>query len=368
MKHASLLIAFCVLLSPLFSQSTTTVEKNASRITITTKKVDENGKTITETYIAEGTEPAKILEQMAINPETINKVDLATESSNGERLFLFRSAGNDVQVEGILDENIEVTVEEPSDNERRVVVIRSNSDGTTKTSTYETPGTRMFVTGFGHNSEGRKSNCAALGVYVTADEAAGGARINSLIESGGAQDAGLLSGDVVTKIDKYDVVDFKTLHEALSHFRDGDVVTVRYIREDKPLKAKVELRDWSRLPGHEWRSRPDCGQPESLSEVDTDDNLDRPDNPSTVNQLQLEDIRMYPNPTDGNFSLSFRLEPGPLSVSVTDINGKVVYNEENQNTTGHYNRDINLKDVPTGNYILSVKQGDRIFTEQISKQ
>ncbi|HUR31668.1 MAG TPA: hypothetical protein VMZ69_09555, partial [Saprospiraceae bacterium] len=77
MKHASLLIILCVLFGfSALAQSTTTVEKNAKRITITTKKVDENGKTITETYIAEGDEPAKILEGMAVNPEIIQRVDV----------------------------------------------------------------------------------------------------------------------------------------------------------------------------------------------------------------------------------------------------------------------------------------------------
>ena len=77
---------------------------------------------------------------------------------------------------------------------------------------------------------------------------------------------------------------------------------------------------------------------------------------------------MYPNPTDGVFALSFQLTPGPLTVSITDINGKVVYNENNENASGSYIRDIDLKDVPQGNYVLTVTQADRVYTDQISKQ
>src|SRR5688572_2710086 len=103
MKHASLLFALCVLFGfSAIGQSTTTIEKNSKRITITTKKTDENGKAITETYIAEGDDPVKILEGMAIQPELIESmnVETVTETEDGERLFLFRSAGDNVVIEG----------------------------------------------------------------------------------------------------------------------------------------------------------------------------------------------------------------------------------------------------------------------------
>ena len=80
MKHASLLVALCVLFGfSSIAQSTTTVEKNATRITITTTKTDENGKTITETYIAEGDKPEQILQGMAVNPETLRKVEASED-------------------------------------------------------------------------------------------------------------------------------------------------------------------------------------------------------------------------------------------------------------------------------------------------
>ena len=31
-------------------------------------------------------------------------------------------------------------------------------------------------------------------------------------------------------------------------------------------------------------------------------------------------------------------------------------------------KEIDLKGIPQGNYVISVKQGDKVFTEQISKQ
>ena len=77
---------------------------------------------------------------------------------------------------------------------------------------------------------------------------------------------------------------------------------------------------------------------------------------------------IFPNPTEGVFAFSFNTTPGPLTVSITDVNGKVVYSENNENPEGIYRKEINLKELPQGNYIISVTQGDKVFTEQISKQ
>ena len=160
------------------------------------------------------------------------------------------------------------------------------------------------------------------------------------------------------------------MHEALSHFQPGDVVKVQYIRDDKNYKVKVELRDWAQLPGHEWRARTDCGNP-MKEEVIDESKLDPGEGLSGIansQSLQLEDARIFPNPTEGVFALSFKTAAGPVEISITDVNGKVVYHENNDNATGSYNRDIDLKGMPQGNYIISVSQGSKVFTQQLSKQ
>lgn len=354
MKHASLLIALCVLFGvSAIAQSTTTVEKNAKRITITTKKVDENGKSVTETYIVEGAEPVRMLEEMAVNPEVIERVESTeTTPESSERLFLFRRAGEGVTIEGTLNE-----VNGEDEAIERIIVINKGE------------GKKIKAHAFGW-SQGfdSKSNCAALGVFVHDAGDSRGSMINSLIEKGGASAAGMKPGDVINRIEEFEVNDYPTLHLALSHFRPGDHVSVQFKREGISMTAKVELKDWRDLPGHEWRSRSDCTPEVIIEEEETQSLIEDPVGPSSVELLELQDAVVYPNPTEGRFSFSFLTEPGPLTVSVTDVNGKIVYEERNENPTGDYQKDINLRDFPQGNYILSVKQGDKVFSQQISKQ
>ena len=368
MKQASLLIFLCTFFSLTAIAQTTTIEKNAKRITITTTKVDENGQEVKETWIAEGDQPEKILENMAVNPDVLHKINIEQgEQARGERLFLFRSAGDNKVIEGTLSDDV------ISKNEDGETIIIINGDKKSEGRKFygnfrQFHGGHPYAKVWVHGSE-EKSNCAALGVYVNYDFDEEGTRINSLIDQGGAQEAGLKEGDVINKIEEFDINDFPSLHLALSHFQPGDIVTVRYVRDEKNQKARVELKDWAQLPGHEWRSRSDCGGDAIADDKPVD--LVEQDGPTGVPNIQpldLQDARIYPNPTDGVFGLSFRTEPGPLSISVTDVNGKVVFHENNDNTSGTYNREIDLKGLPQGNYVISVNQGDKVYTEQISKQ
>ncbi len=367
MKQASLLITFCALLCLSASAQTTTIEKNEKRITITTTKVDDNGKAVTETWIAEGDQPEQILEKMAVNSDVLQKMnnDDQTIKQNEERLFLFRSAGDKVAVEGKLSDSDKSNDNANTDQVEKVIII-SNDKATDSPKIYYHSGPVRADVWVRGTNDNLKSNCAALGVYVDY-HGVNGTRINSLIENSGAKEAGLQADDVINKIDKYDITDFPSLHDALSHFVAGDVVAVRFVRGDVNMKAKVELKDWAQLPGHEWRARTDCGNPSKDEDV-TQGPVEGPTSTQNPQQLDLQNARVYPNPTEGAFALSFQSNPGPLTISITDVNGKVVYKENNDNTTGSYHHDIDLKGVPQGNYILSVNQGGKIYTQQISKQ
>ena len=377
MKQISLLIAFCALVClPAFAQSTTsaTADKNSSRITVTTQKVDENGKTITETWIAEGKEPAEILKEMSVSPEGIKKVEINAADGDQERIFYYRAAGDNTTPGITLDalDPIEVSGE-PLDAQKVIIVTKTIDSDKVQDATVNT----WHANGNGHRAyatvtvggEKPQSNCAALGVLVGKNPNGYGASISQLIEKGGAQEAGLKVGDVIKKVDVFDVSDYSTLFFALSHFRAGDEAVIVYDHEGKTFQKKVLLKGWDQIPGQEFRARTDCGNPEPVvvhhdQPVQNND----PGLNSIILPLELEDAQVYPNPTDGIFSFSFKTAPGPLAVTVTDVNGKIVYRDLNDNDSGSYSKEINIKDLPQGNYILGVLQGEKRFTQQISKQ
>lgn len=84
------------------------------------------------------------------------------------------------------------------------------------------------------------------------------------------------------------------------------------------------------------------------------------------NAVQISDLLIYPNPTNGVFSLEYTLLKGvDVSITITDILGRVVYNTVNTSQTiGTINQQV---DVPLRNgiYTISLKTSDIISNKKI---
>ena len=67
----------------------------------------------------------------------------------------------------------------------------------------------------------------------------------------------------------------------------------------------------------------------------------------------------YPNPNKGTFTVQFdRDSISEIKVYVNDINGKYVYDRAFQGS-GYFIQDIQLPDVPSGLYFVTVTDGNR---------
>lgn len=84
----------------------------------------------------------------------------------------------------------------------------------------------------GYNKQNKTNIKAGSGVYVT-----------GFGDNSGAEDAGIRSGDVITKIDNTAVTDFADLSIAIGSKRPGDKVLVTYFRNGKEATATVTLKD-----------------------------------------------------------------------------------------------------------------------------
>ena len=83
-------------------------------------------------------------------------------------------------------------------------------------------------------------------------------------------------------------------------------------------------------------------------------------------KLELQQFEMFPNPTDGNFTLNFTSgNMAPVSVRVTDVTGKVIYTEEVTNFGGNYNNRINIGDSNDGIYFVTILQDRSTFTDRL---
>ncbi len=70
-----------------------------------------------------------------------------------------------------------------------------------------------------------------------------GIYVNGLTENGSAEAAGITLGDVITKIEGFDVNNAASLQEQVSKYRPGDKINVTLIRTDKEITLPVILKN-----------------------------------------------------------------------------------------------------------------------------
>ncbi|MGX7668787.1 zinc-dependent metalloprotease [Flavobacterium pedocola] len=86
----------------------------------------------------------------------------------------------------------------------------------------------------------------------------------------------------------------------------------------------------------------------------------------SANNFGLENFTIYPNPNNGNFNVQFDTNSGnEVSIEVHDMRGRLVFEKAYQNN-GTFNQNIQLNNVQSGIYLVTVQDGDRKEVKKIS--
>lgn len=102
------------------------------------------------------------------------------------------------------------------------------------------PRAPMAIAGTHGNVFTWNSNAAFLG--VSTEDGEGGAKVTGVTKDGAAQKAGLKEGDVITKVNDYNVADADDLPMAIGKFKPEDKVTVHFKRDGKEQTATATLQ------------------------------------------------------------------------------------------------------------------------------
>ncbi len=83
--------------------------------------------------------------------------------------------------------------------------------------------------------------------------------------------------------------------------------------------------------------------------------------------LEVNELNIYPNPNHGIFNINFLTpEKGKTTISVMNMEGKIVYNEAINNFSGSYNGTINISNVAAGFYTIRIKVGAKQLFRKIN--
>ena len=77
------------------------------------------------------------------------------------------------------------------------------------------------------------------------------------------------------------------------------------------------------------------------------------------------DVKLYPNPTAEQFSITVAGPRGELMVTVADISGRILYDRTIKDFEGSLNHNIKLNQTYSGQAIVTVKIGDHIKSDKI---
>lgn len=85
------------------------------------------------------------------------------------------------------------------------------------------------------------------------------------------------------------------------------------------------------------------------------------------NKVEMENMKLYPNPNDGKFNLNFNLKnKGDAEITVYNVEGKQVYSEKLPDFQGEYNKPIDISNNAKGIYFVKIRQGDHTQVKKIS--
>jgi hypothetical protein len=88
--------------------------------------------------------------------------------------------------------------------------------------------------------------------------------------------------------------------------------------------------------------------------------------PALANEtFGLNNFALYPNPNKGNFSIQFEsISTNDINIAVHDIRGRSIF-ERNYPNTGMFSQNLQLDNVQSGIYIVTVKDGDKKVVKKI---
>jgi hypothetical protein len=90
---------------------------------------------------------------------------------------------------------------------------------------------------------------------------------------------------------------------------------------------------------------------------------------SARNNLEVADLKLAPNPSNGMFSVMFDLPArGDAELRVIDVNGRVIYQETMNDFQGSYRKEFDISGQSKGIYYMQITQNGKTFSRKIVTQ
>lgn len=226
-----------------------------------------------------------------------------------------------------------------------------------------------------------------------------GVQVN-VIDGSTAEELGLQDGDIIMRINDYPILDWDDLGTAVDAMSVSQPITVEYERDGRLSKGSAPIQsECDRKSTHEIRGYRDVrprgngtvidifGEREeesaeddielnmedmqiSLDDMPREDrenmeerfDLDMPER----NNLDIDGLRLFPNPSMGMFRLEFSLpQKGNTDILIYNASGREIYQYSLGDFAGSFSDDVNIAQNGPGAYFLVIRQNDQATAQKI---
>ena len=177
-----------------------------------------------------------------------------------------------------------------------------------------------------------------------------GVGVSGIITGWPAEEAGMQAGDRIVSMDGVPVNTHNELVVERDKHKPGQYFTIGYLRDGQVYTVKAQFKS---CPGQE------------TEEQVAEQTIQQSTTPPISNTLELEELNAYPNPTYGDLNVKFKGDAAPTTVTITDINGKTIFNENVPNFDGNYDRQVDVSKGAPGTLMVSIRQGGKILTTPV---
>jgi PDZ domain-containing secreted protein len=211
-----------------------------------------------------------------------------------------------------------------------------------------------------------------------------------IVKNSTAEDLGLQDDDIITKIDDIPMIDWHDISAAIDNREVGELIKVAYYRDSQENTATLPIKSLATTknnPQHN-KNKTDntpialaLNETPEVEKVISDMDIDMEDMPKedaqkmeeelgikmpTVQNLSIEQLNIFPNPTQGLFNLKFDLpEEGATAIRIFDNRGVLVFRNDLGNFSGNYSGSIDLGNQPAGTYYVMIKQENLSVSKKV---
>lgn len=211
----------------------------------------------------------------------------------------------------------------------------------------------------------------------------------NVIENSTATKMGLKDDDIIMEINDYPIYDWHDMRTAIDMLNICDPIKVKYLRGENTGVQNSSIQSVAATyDDYQDKCEKDkkVSPPETIAQTDftpTPPNLsikmiNMPVEDAeemeqkldvkmpVANNLSIEELNIFPNPSQGIFNLKFNLPNNEITqIRIFDGNGKMIYSRNLGVFTGDFNDRIDLTNNPAGTYYLMVQQGDLSISKKV---